>query len=178
VRFLETPIHDVFVIEIEPHHDARGFFARTWCEREASARGLELGTTQCSVSFNTQKGTLRGLHYQLPPFEEVKLVRCTAGAIWDVAVDIRSSSPTFGRHVGVELTARNRRTLYIPRGCAHGFITLANDSEVFYQMSTEHSADHARGLRWNDPFFGIRWPAEVTVISERDRTYQDFEPRA
>ena len=174
MRFTETAVAGVVVIDVERLADDRGFFARTWCEREAAAAGLELHTVQCNISFNHRKGTLRGMHYQLPPFEEIKLVRCTAGGIYDVAVDIRPDSPSFGRHAAVELTAANRRMLYIPTGCAHGFLTLSDDTEVFYQMSAVYSAEHARGFRWNDARFDIHWPAPVQVIADRDRSYADF----
>jgi dTDP-4-dehydrorhamnose 3,5-epimerase len=174
MRFIDTALPGVTIVEIEPHRDDRGFFARSWCEREAAARGLRLGSVQCNISHNRLKGTVRGMHYQAEPGEEAKLVRCTAGALFDVAVDIRPTSPTFGRHVGVELTAANRRMLYIPAGCAHGFMTLADDTEVFYQMSAEHAPEHDRGFRWNDPMFALEWPLDVAVISERDRTYPDF----
>jgi dTDP-4-dehydrorhamnose 3,5-epimerase len=173
--FTATTIPRVFIIDIEPHHDERGFFARSWCEDEAAAFGIQLGTTQCNISFNAAKGTLRGMHYQAAPFEEAKLIRCTAGAIWDVAVDIRPESPTFGRHVGVELTATNRRMLYVPEGCAHGFLTLANETEVSYQMSTPFAPGQGRGFRWDDAQFRIVWPQPPAVISERDRTYPDFQ---
>jgi dTDP-4-dehydrorhamnose 3,5-epimerase len=188
MRFLETSgfpgcsdgtaIPGVAIVEIEPHADERGFFARSWCRQEGEAHGLGLLTTQCNISFNTRLGTLRGMHSQAAPYEEIKLVRCTRGSIFDVAVDLRLESPTFGRHVGVELSADNRRALYIPEGCAHGFLTLADDAEIFYLMSAEYSPSHARGFRWNDPFFAIDWPAEVRVISERDRTYPDFTPQS
>ena len=175
MRFTATPIPGVMILDLEPHADHRGFFARSWCDREAAAHGLApLRSTQCNISFNRRKGTLRGMHYQSAPFEEVKLVRCTAGALYDVAVDVRPGSAAFGRHVGVELTAANRRMLYVPAGCAHGFLTLADDTEVFYQMSEVYSPEHQRGFRWDDPRFGVHWPAPIEEISERDRTYPDF----
>jgi dTDP-4-dehydrorhamnose 3,5-epimerase len=176
VRFVETAIPDVWIVEIEPHQDDRGFFARTWCEREAASRGIAFGTVQCNISFNRRRGTLRGMHYQAAPSAEQKLVRCTRGSLVDVAVDIRRSSPTFGRYVSVELSAENRRTLYIPKGCAHGFLTLEDETEVFYQMSAYHTPDAGRGFRWNDPEFRIQWPIEIAVIAERDRGYPDFGP--
>jgi dTDP-4-dehydrorhamnose 3,5-epimerase len=176
VRYIETAVAGVWVLEVERFHDERGFFARTWCEEEAARHGAALRTVQCNVSFNAKRGTLRGMHYQSAPFEEIKVVRCTAGAVLDVAVDVRPGSPTHGRHVAVELTAANHRALYIPVGCAHGFLTLADDTEVAYQMSEYYAPGHARGFRWNDPYFGIEWPEPVVVISERDRTYPDFVP--
>jgi dTDP-4-dehydrorhamnose 3,5-epimerase len=158
----------------EPRQDERGFFARTWCERECGERGMNLHVAQCNVSFNKKVGTLRGLHYQAAPFEEAKLVRCTHGSIYDVIVDLRPASPTFKRHLAVVLSAGNRRALYVPEGCAHGFQTLEDDTEVFYQMSAPYSADHARGVRWDDPAFGIEWPAAERNMADRDRAYPDF----
>ena len=176
VTFEETSLAGAFVIGLEPHSDERGFFARTWCRNELEALGLDAQVAQCSVSFNTRAGTLRGLHFQASPYEEVKLVRCTAGAIFDVIVDLRPESPTFGRHYAVTLSKENRRTLYIPKGVAHGFQTLLPNTEVAYQMSEFYHADYARGVRWNDPSFGIDWPmTENRIINERDRTYPDFQ---
>ena len=155
--------------------DERGFFARSWCQKEFEDRGLNSKLVQCSVSFNARKGTLRGIHYQGEPFPEVKVVRCTRGAIYDVVVDLRPQSPTFKQWIGVVLDAENRRMLYIPGGCAHGFLTLEDNTEVFYQMSEFYHPELARGVRWNDPAFQIAWPAEVKVISERDNTYPNLE---
>jgi dTDP-4-dehydrorhamnose 3,5-epimerase len=174
VIFQATAIPGAFIIELERHCDERGLFARTWCPREFKAHGLNPRLAQCSVSFNPRKGTLRGLHYQAAPHEEAKLVRCTRGAIFDVVVDVRPHSPTVRKWVSVELTADNRHMFYIPEGCAHGFQTLEDDSEVFYQISAFYYPESARGVRWNDPAFAIVWPAEVRVISQRDRTYADF----
>jgi dTDP-4-dehydrorhamnose 3,5-epimerase len=161
-------------MDLEPREDERGFFARVWCERECGERGMNLRVAQCNVSFNKKRGTLRGLHYQAAPFEEAKLVRCTRGAIYDVVVDLRPGSPSFKRHLAVVLSAENRRALYVPEGCGHGFQTLEDDTEVFYQMSAPYSADHARGVRWNDPAFGIEWPPADRIMADRDRTYPDF----
>jgi len=172
--FAETKLKGAFVIELEPHTDERGFFARSWCRREFEAHKLNSNLVQCDVSFNAKKGTLRGLHYQTEAFEEAKLVRCTRGAVYDVIVDIRPDSPTFRHYVGVLLTADNRLSLYVPEGFAHGFLTLEHSTEVFYQMSEFYAPEAARGFRWNDPAFGIEWPSEVMIISERDRTYPDF----
>jgi dTDP-4-dehydrorhamnose 3,5-epimerase len=165
----------VYLIEPQLLGDERGFFARTWCRREFEARGLNADLAQCSISFNRKAGTLRGMHYQAAPYEEPKLVRCTQGAIYDVALDLRPQSPTFKRWVGVELTAANRRMLYIPAGCAHGFQTTADDSEVFYQISEFYHPEAARGVRWDDPAFAIRWP-ETThrIVSPRDAGFPDF----
>ncbi len=173
--FTETALPGAFVVDVVRYQDERGFFARSWCEREFAARGLETRLVQCSVSRNTQRGTLRGMHYQAAPHEEVKLVRCTHGAIYDVIVDLRPQSPTFRRFFGVELSADNHRALYIPAGCAHGFLTLTDAAEVYYQMSAFYEPSAARGVRWNDPAFGIVWPEPVRVISPRDRDYPDFD---
>jgi dTDP-4-dehydrorhamnose 3,5-epimerase len=172
--FCETTVEGTWVLEPERFEDERGFFARTWDAAELEDRGLESGLVQCSIAYNRVRGTLRGLHYQVAPHEEAKLVRCTAGAIFDVAVDLRSGSPTFAGWFGVELSADNRLALYIPPGCAHGYLTLTAGSEVSYQMSTAHAPDAARGVRFDDPAFGVAWPGEVVVINERDRSYPDF----
>lgn len=175
--FNETKLHGAFIIEPELLEDERGFFARTWCQREFKAHGLNPQLVQCSISFNKQTGTLRGMHLQLPPCAEAKLVRCTIGAIYDVIIDLRPWSATFAQHIGVELTAENRRMLYIPEGFAHGFQTLVDNTEVAYQMSEFYAPDCARGVRWDDPAFGIQWPEEVSVISERDHDLADFDPQ-
>jgi dTDP-4-dehydrorhamnose 3,5-epimerase len=172
--FTETYLKGAYVIELDRREDDRGFFARSFCEKEFAEHGLETRVAQCNVSFNRRKGTLRGMHYQAEPFAEAKLVRCTMGGIFDAIVDLRRGSPTFKKSFGVELTALNRRMRYIPRDFAHGFQTLEDDTEVFYQMSQEYSAEHARGVRWNDPAFGIGWPADERIINERDKNYPDF----
>ena len=176
--FEETRLKGAYVVDPDLRYDSRGFFARTWCANEFENHGLNPRLVQCSISFNRSKGTLRGMHYQVAPFEEAKLVRCTMGAICDVIVDLRADSPTFRQHLAVTLSAENRKALYIPEKFAHGFLTLEDDTEVFYQMSEFYSAESARGFRWNDPGFGIRLPAPVTVISERDATYPDFRAQA
>ena len=170
----ETRIAGVLIVRPDRIEDDRGFFARTWDEREFAARRLSAHVVQCSISFNRSRGTLRGLHYQAAPHEESKLVRCTTGAIFDVAVDLREDSPTFRSWFGVELSADNRFALYIGEGCAHGFLTLTDDAEVLYQISEFWAPQAARGARWNDPAFAIEWPGHVAVINERDRTYPDF----
>lgn len=172
--FTETVLKGAFLIEPELLADTRGFFARTWCQQEFSANGLTTRLVQCNTSFNINKGTLRGMHYQVPPFEEAKLIRCTMGAIYDVIIDLRSDSPTFKQHLAVVLTSGNRRMLYIPEGFAHGFQTLEDNTEVFYQMSQCYASDYARGVRWNDPTFGIKWPIDEPITSERDRQYPEF----
>lgn len=174
--FRETVVPGAFVIEPERLRDERGFFARTWCVRECAEHGLNPQVVQCSISVSEKKGTLRGLHYQAAPHAETKLVRCTRGAIYDVIVDLRADSPAFLRHFAVELSAENHTMLYVPEGVAHGFQTLADDTEVAYQMSAFHALAHARGVRWNDPVFAIAWPPGERIISERDRSYPDFAP--
>lgn len=174
MTFHETKLPGVFEVHLEPRSDERGFFARSWCRKELEAHGLSPRIVQCSVSFNTKRGTLRGMHDQVAPHAETKVVRCTAGAIYDVVIDLRPQSPTFKQWVAATLTAENRRMLYVPEGCAHGFLTLADGTEVFYQMSEFYHPELSRGVRWNDPAFAIVWPEKVEVISERDRTYPDF----
>jgi dTDP-4-dehydrorhamnose 3,5-epimerase len=174
--FAETALPGAFVIDPEPSEDARGLFARTWCARELRARGLETRIAQCSTSFNKRKGTLRGLHYQVAPAAETKIVRCTRGALYDVIVDLRPASPTFLRHAAAVLSADNRRMLYVPVGFAHGFQTLEDDTEIFYQISEFWAPEHARGVRWNDPLFGIAWPEDQRTIIERDAHVPDFRP--
>jgi dTDP-4-dehydrorhamnose 3,5-epimerase len=171
--FESTHIEGVWVIEAERLEDERGFFARTWDVDEFAERGLNPRLAQCSISYNRQRGTLRGMHFQAAPFEEAKLVRCTSGALFDVAVDLRPGSPTLGEWFGVELSARNRRALYVPEGCAHGFLTLEDRCEVHYQISERYVPEASRGVRWNDPAFAISWPGEVAVINERDGSYPD-----
>jgi dTDP-4-dehydrorhamnose 3,5-epimerase len=174
--FRATDVDGVWVVEPERSEDERGFFARVWDEAEFAGRGLNPRVVQCSVSHNVRRGTLRGMHYQAAPHEEAKLVRCTAGAIFDVAVDLRPESGTFCAWAGVELSADNRLALYVPEGCAHGFLTLTDDAEVSYQISEAYVPDAGRGVRYDDPAFGIAWPGEVLVVNERDRTYPDFAP--
>ncbi len=172
--FNTTHLPSAFIIEPEKLADERGFFARTWCQREFAAHGLNPRLAQCSVSFNAKRGTLRGMHYQAAPFEEAKLVRCTSGAIYDAIIDLRPASPTFKRHLSVVLSAENRTMLYVPEGFAHGFQTLVDGAEVFYQMSEFYAPDHARGVRWDDPAFGIDWPPAERIMADRDRLYPDF----
>jgi dTDP-4-dehydrorhamnose 3,5-epimerase len=174
VIFTATAVAGAWLLDVEPHADERGFFARTFCERELAARGLDARVSQCSVAWNHARGTVRGMHWQAPPHGEAKLVRCTRGAIHDVVVDLRPESPTYRARVAVELTADNRRQLYVPPGCAHGYQTLADGCEVAYQMSEPHAPAAARGARWDDPALGIVWPLPVAVISERDRSWPDL----
>jgi dTDP-4-dehydrorhamnose 3,5-epimerase len=169
--FTESPLPGAFLIDVAPITDDRGFFARAYCAEEFAAKGIGVELRQCSVSYNIRKGTLRGLHYQRAPHEEHRLVRCTAGAIFDVIVDIRPQSAHFRRWFGTALTAQNHRSLFIPPGFAHGFITLSDDAEVYYMISVPHAPEFARGFRWNDPAFAIQWPMAPTVISPRDAAY-------
>jgi dTDP-4-dehydrorhamnose 3,5-epimerase len=175
MKFHETKILGMFEIHVEPKSDDRGFFARVWCQKEFEDQGLNSQLVQSSTSFNTQKGTLRGMHYQAAPFPETKVVRCTQGAIYDVVLDLRPQSATFKDWVAVVLTADMRNMVYVPAGCAHGFLTLNDATEVLYQMSEFFHPESSRGVRWDDPAFRIAWPEKVEVISERDRTYPDFK---
>ncbi len=172
--FTATKLAGAFIINVERHEDPRGFFARTWCQREFEARRLNPRLVQCNISFNKKKGTLRGMHLQSPPHEEAKLVRWTMGAIHDVILDLRPDSPTLGEYVAVVLSAENRTMIYVPEGVAHGFQTLEDHTEVFYQMSEFYVPGSERGVRWDDPAFRIPWPAAERTISERDRSYPDF----
>jgi dTDP-4-dehydrorhamnose 3,5-epimerase len=171
VIFTETKLAGAFIVDLDPHEDERGFFARSWCADEFQRHGLNPRLVQCNISFNQKRGTLRGMHYQIAPHEEAKLVRCTRGAIFDVMIDLQIASPTYCQWVAVELTAENHRAVYVPEGFAHGFQTLTDDVEVFYQMSDFFFPDLARGVRWNDPAFGITWPISDVIVSEKD---QDF----
>lgn len=172
--FTKTKLAGAYVIDPEPMEDDRGFFARTWCEKDAVKFGLNPHVAQCNVSFNKKKGTLRGMHYQVAPHAEAKLVRCTRGSLYDVVVDLRPGSKTFRQWLAIELTVENHRMLYVPEGFAHGFETLTDDTEVYYQMSESFVPDCARAIRWNDAAIGIEWPLPVTVISERDKNYPDL----
>ena len=174
--FNKTKIQGVFVLDPERIEDERGFFARAWCQTEFEEHGIDARLVQCNLSFNKRKGTLRGMHYQKPPHAETKIVRCTMGALYDVAIDLRPDSPTFRQWAGDTLTAANHRLMVIPPGCAHGFLTLEDNTEIFYQMSAYYALTHAAGVRWNDPAFRIRWPGEVAVIADRDDNYPYFKP--
>jgi dTDP-4-dehydrorhamnose 3,5-epimerase len=174
MKFSETKLPGVFVIDIEPVMDERGMFARLWCKDEFRQRGLVTELSQCSFSFNRSRGTLRGMHYQAAPNAETKIVRCTRGSIFDVAVDLRRESPTYRQWFSAMLSAENHRLLYIPEGLAHGLITLEPDTEIFYQISVPYAAESACGIRWNDPGFNIDWPMEPLIISNKDANYPDF----
>lgn len=175
VIFRETGLTGLMLVELEPISDERGSLARTFDSAEWEQRGLSAQVVECNLSRNPHRGTLRGMHYQEPPHSESKLVRCSRGAIFDVAVDIRPESPTFRRWFGIELSDENGRMLHVSEGFAHGFLTLTDASEVMYQMSARYNADFARGIRWDDPAIGMEWPASPSVISERDRGFPDFE---
>lgn len=175
MTFHELKLPGAYEIRIEPKSDERGFFARCWCQEEFESHGLTTRIAQCSISFNAHKGTLRGMHYQTPPYAETKIVRCTKGSIYDVVVDLRPDSATFKQWAAVVLTADKRNMLYVPEGCGHGFLTLEDESEVFYQISEFYHPESAGGVRWDDPAFNVSWPGTVEVISERDRTYADFK---
>jgi dTDP-4-dehydrorhamnose 3,5-epimerase len=175
MRFSESHLPGVFVIDLERLEDERGFFARTWDADEFAQHGLSPRLVECSVAYNHRRGTLRGLHYQAAPHGEHKLVRCTRGAVFDVALDLRPQSPTYKQWFSVELSADNRRMIYLPEGVAHGYQTLAHEAELFYQMSQRYEPTAARGVRWDDAAFAIRWPAGERVISARDRSFPDFE---
>jgi len=174
--FTETPLRGAFVIELEPRNDERGFFARAFCQNELAERGLENGITQANMSYNFKRGTLRGMHYQVPPHAEVKMVRCIAGAIYDVIVDIRKDSPTYLEWFGVELSAANRRMFYVPAGFAHGYQALTDDTEVLYLVTEFYTPNAERGVRWDDPAFKIEWPIANPILSPKDTVHADFQP--
>ncbi|MEW6380709.1 MAG: dTDP-4-dehydrorhamnose 3,5-epimerase [bacterium] len=176
MKFTETKLKNAYVIEIEPIRDERGFFARSWCKEEFEKQGIDFTIVQCNISYNEKKGTLRGMHYQIPPHEEGKLVCCTRGAIYDVIIDLRPLSPTYGQWDAVKLHAEHHTMVYIPKGCAHGFQTLEDKTEVFYQMSEFYYPECARGIRWDDPSFMINWPwTKKRTISKKDINYPLFE---
>lgn len=174
MRFTPTEIKDAYVIDIEQRADERGFFARTWCQNEFAQHGLVATIAQANMSYNHRRGTLRGMHFQRAPHAEVKIIRCTRGAIYDVIIDLRPESPTYRRWIGVELSARNYRMLYVPEGFGHGFQTLEDETEVAYNVSQFYTPGAEGGVRYNDPAFGITWPLPVSVISEKDAAWPDF----
>jgi dTDP-4-dehydrorhamnose 3,5-epimerase len=177
MRFLELEIPGAYLVEPAPIADERGQFARVWCAEEFASHGIGGAPVQANTGYNPARGTLRGLHYQAEPHPEAKLVRCTRGAVYDVLVDLRPGSPTYGRWQGAELTADNRHSLFIPPLCAHGYVTLVDHSELWYQATAAYAQDSARGLRYDDPALGIQWPVPIAVISERDRSWPWFETR-
>ena len=172
--FLPTVLPGAFIVDLDRRVDDRGYFARTWCQREFAEMGLNTTFVQCSISHSSCSGTLRGMHWQDAPHGESKLVRCTNGVIWDVLIDLRPESPTYTKHIGVELSAHSGRALYIPEGMAHGFVTLVDGCEVSYQMSAYHEPEAARGVRWDDPTFDIDWPVTNPILHPRDAAYPDF----
>jgi len=172
--FKETSLKGAYIIEIEPLEDERGFFARSFCQKEFEEHSLNFSIVQCNLSYNKKKGTLRGMHYQVAPYEEAKLVSCVRGAIYDVIIDLRQDSNSYCQWLAVELNEKKFNMIYIPEGFAHGFQTLKDDTEVFYQMSEFYHPECARGVRWNDPAFGVKWPLHNPIISEKDKGYLDF----
>jgi dTDP-4-dehydrorhamnose 3,5-epimerase len=174
MKFTETELKGAFIVEVEKLSDDRGFFARSWCLKEFEAHGLTSRVVQSNVSYNIKKGTLRGMHYQIAPYQESKLIRCTRGAIYDVIIDLRPESPTYKQWTGLELTADNRTMLFVPEDFAHGFMTLADDTEITYQVSQFYTPRSEKGIRFNDPLFRIQWPLDVSVISDKDRQWPDF----
>lgn len=174
MRFEKLPLEGAYLIHLSPIGDERGFFARLFCSDEFSNEGIDPNVLQVNNSYSAEKGTLRGMHYQLPPHSETKLVRCILGSVYDVIVDIRPHSKTFGQSFGAELSADNRQMMYVPRGFAHGFLTLTEQSEVIYLVSEKYSKENERGIRWNDPKFSIQWPEKPMVVSDRDKSHPDF----
>jgi dTDP-4-dehydrorhamnose 3,5-epimerase len=172
--FKETRLKGAYIIELEPLGDERGFFARSFCQKEFGEHGLNPRIVQCNISYNKKKGTLRGMHYQVAPYEEAKLVSCVRGAIYDVIIDLRPSSPTCSQWLAAEISSENNSMIYVPEGFAHGFQTLKDDTVVFYQMSEFYHPECARGVRWNDPAFGVKWQDYIKIVSERDRSYPDY----
>lgn len=175
MKFQETKLKGAFIIDIERLEDDRGFFARAWCKNEMETHGCSADLKQANLSLSSKKGTLRGMHYQVSPYEESKLVRCTRGALYDVIVDLRKDSPTYKEWIGVELTADNRRMLYVPEGFGHGFVTLEDDTEAFYLVTEFYTPGAEQGIRYNDPALGIEWPVDIEVISEKDASWPDFQ---
>ena len=176
--FTETELRGAYIIKPEKLEDERGFFARTWCARDFEEHGLNPRLAQCNISYNHKKGTLRGMHFQAEPYAEAKLVRCTRGAIYDVIIDLRPQSATYVKWTAVELTTDNYRMLYVPEGFAHGFQTLEDGSEVFYQMSEFYNPEFSRGIRWNDITLDIKWPIEDPILSDKDKSYPNFQATA
>jgi dTDP-4-dehydrorhamnose 3,5-epimerase len=175
MKFEQTPLPGAYLIDLQPIEDGRGFFSRTFCRHEFEKHGLNPAISQCNVALNIVRGTLRGMHYQVAPFREVKVIRCIGGAILDVIIDLRPDSPAYRRWFGVELSARNRRALYVPEGFAHGYLTLSDNTEIQYMVSEFYSPAHERGIRWNDPAFAIEWPMAPRVISDKDAGHPDFK---
>jgi dTDP-4-dehydrorhamnose 3,5-epimerase len=175
MKFEETTLQGAYIVDLQPFHDERGFFARAYCANEFEALGMVSDVVQANLSTNNVKGTLRGMHYQLDPYQETKFVRCTRGSLYDVIIDLRPASPTYMAWIGVELTADNHRGLFVPRDFAHGFVTLEDHTEAFYMVSQFYTPGAESGIRWNDPAFHIEWPIEPTVISQKDAGWQDYQ---
>ena len=175
MKFVSTELEGVYTIEIEKFEDERGFFARAWCAKEFEAAGMNPNLVQGNISYCGHRGTLRGMHYQAAPYEEAKCVRCTRGAIYDVCIDLRPESPSFLKWTGVELSAQNHRLIYIPEGFAHGYVTLVDNTEIFYLVSQYYAPEYERGVRWDDKRFSIDWPITDVIISEKDKTWPDFK---
>jgi dTDP-4-dehydrorhamnose 3,5-epimerase len=175
VKIFSAPIPDIKIIELDKLEDERGYFARTWCQRELAEEGVTMDIAQCNLSYNEKAGTMRGMHYQIPPHAEMKIVSCIRGRIFDVAIDLRPDSSTYTQYFGIELSAENKKQLLIPQGFAHGFLTLVDQTEIYYLMSAFYHPEASRGLRWNDPSFAVNWPANVVHVKQRDNTYPDFD---
>jgi dTDP-4-dehydrorhamnose 3,5-epimerase len=174
MKFEETKLQGAFLVHIEPKHDDRGFFSRSFCQREFAEHGLNTSIAQANISWNDKAGTLRGMHFQYPPAAETKFIRCTRGALFDVIIDLRPESPTFGEHIGVELSADNHAALYVPERFGHGFMTLEDNTEAFYQVGEFYTPAEEGGIRWNDPTLGISWPRTPDVLSDKDKSWPDF----
>ncbi len=175
--FQETPIPGAFIVDLEKHEDERGYFGRVWCSREFKGHDLNPNLAQANVSFNRKRGTMRGLHHQLPPHAETKLFKCTGGSIYDVIVDLREDSPKYCTWYGVELSAEKERCLYVPEGCAHGYLALTDGTKILYYTSEDYSPELERGIRYDDPLFDIKWPVRISVVSEKDRSWPDYVPK-
>ena len=172
----ETKLKGAFIVELERREDRRGFFALSWSQKEFESLGLSSLLVECNISFNSKKGTLRGMHFQVAPYAQAKLVRCTSGSVYDVIIDLREDSPTFKQWSAVELTAENHKALYVPEGFAHGFQTLEDRTEILYQMSEIYAPECSRGIRWNDPLFSVEWPPAERIIIDRDNSFEDWKP--
>lgn len=175
--FQETPIPGAFIVDLEKHEDERGYFGRVWCSKEFKGHGLNPNLVQANVSFNQKRGTMRGLHHQLPPHAETKLVKCMGGSIYDVIVDLREGSPKYCAWYGTELSAEKERCLYVPEGCAHGYVTLTDDARILYQVSESYHPESESGIRYDDPLFGIQWPVEISSVSEKDSSWPNYLPQ-
>lgn len=176
MKFIPIPLKGAYIIELEKKGDERGFFGRTYCEKEFQQAGLDNHFVQINNSLSSQKGTLRGMHYQMHPHSETKIVRCIKGALYDVVLDLNTNSPTFGQSYGVELSDDNRKMMYVPKGFAHGFLTIQDETEAFYLVSEFYAPQSERGIRWNDPKFGIKWPFDPVVVSDKDKNHPLFDP--